>query len=414
MLLRNLLLVVTLGVGALPLAQAAAHVAAPANVSEVRQVMRLAAIDKIVLLEMRRGVETRNRSKPDSVLDIDIYLTFATSDAIIEHMAPIYANYLSRDYAQKLIVALQTPTGKLATRLKLIQFESGQEAVQAAFNQLPASERSAVNAFNNSVTYTSLINTQLNAKDESGAMFSQWTSEVLETRVKQVNHEIADILEKELRMDASARSDFANSAMPAPHLSRTGMRAFDQEAQAALHYMRRSALLARQFDRENRQLNLKSVLEPANLISREGLEAGNLTILSAENMYGARIKAYDTLALDYERNIQNILMPAEQRQRLSAQNASQKAKIFDIQVRQSERLGTFFQLEKQLLTFCENRLGKITIGADKMLQFGTDEDATSFNTLLAQIRKEDEELQGILKEDNDRRKQAVDSVRASR
>lgn len=392
----------------LPAYAADARVANPASVEDVKQVFRLSGLDKVVLTYMRRNIEVENRAKPESALETDVYLSFATPDAIAEHLAPIYANYLSSDYAQKLIPALQTRIGKLSVRLTLIEAESGLDAAKLVFAKMPLEDRREINAFQASVTFKSLLNAEQNASKESRAMFREWSGEVVKSRARQVRKEIANLLESEMQKESE--SSFDTAAVSSNRLPRIGVRAFDQEASATFETLRRQARMRRQFARENSQLNLADVLKAENLVSREGLETGNLSILAAENVFSAHAKAYETLWAEYDKTILNIPMAPERRQELMANNDRESAVVFDIQVREAERMRTLLELEKQILAFCESHLGKIEYKDGKLI-FQSDEDLTTYNTLIAQVRKEYEEIQNIGKEDLDRRKSDVTRLR---
>jgi hypothetical protein len=385
------------------------HVPVPAEVEDVKQIMRLAGTDKIFLLQTRRNFETGNLQHPETAVDIDIYLSFFTIDSIDEHFAPIYANYMSRDYARKLVLALQTPAAKLSLRLDQIQAESGFSAAKAAFEKMSSVDQRTLNVFRRSDAWLSFINAQNNATSDIKNAFDEWSKEIMHVRGKNTRKQLADMLEVEIQNEAN---DADQTAIPSldDRITRTGMRSFDQEARLTAEMIRKIARLSRRIDRDNKELDLKSVLKPENLVTREGLESGNLIVLTAENMFEEHAKANDALSADYDRALDNIVMTPENRQKAIERNNKQMADILDIQLRTAERMRTFLELEKQILAFCETQLGKVKVQDDKLL-FDIAGSAQTYNTLLAKIRIENEEMMKLEKEDIERRKQVAESMR---
>ena len=73
-------------------------VATPAPVETVRQVIKAAALDRMLLMAVRQELEQNNRKAPDRTVDPDIYMASMTSDAVADRLAAAYAPYLSAEY----------------------------------------------------------------------------------------------------------------------------------------------------------------------------------------------------------------------------------------------------------------------------------------------------------------------------
>ncbi|MES2298834.1 MAG: hypothetical protein V4582_17450 [Pseudomonadota bacterium] len=412
MYVRNLMLTLALALASVAPAVAAAPMPNAASVEEVGQVMRLAAMDKLAIASIRRGIESGNRGGPESAIDADIYMTFVSSDSIVAHMAPLIATYLSHDYAAKLIAGLRAPAAKTAVRLRLLHSEAGIEAARAAFRKLPPAEQRAVNAFTDSLVYKSLLNAENKAQPEIQTMFRDWSGEEMEGRAKRVRKQMADLIEQELRLEGAAADGEAAADLNLPNqLPRTGMRSFDEETLVSLESMRRNVRMNRQFALESKALKHEDVLKPENLVTRQGLEAGNLTLLAAQNLFETHAKAYESLGAEFDRRVDAIPMSDEHRKKSRAQYAQQTAALFDLELRTAEHVRTIIEVEKQILALCESLLGKIEIENGKMV-VRSNADVLRYNTLLAQIRREEDEIKQIEAEDVERRKQIAARLRA--
>jgi hypothetical protein len=411
MFLRNLVLIAALG-AAVPAALCApAQPATQASLDDIAQVLRLSGTDKTTAISIRRGIEMGNRKLPESAVDTDIYLSFVTNEGIVARLAPLYAKHLTGEYVSKLIAAYQTPVGKQVARLQLVESESGGPAVQAMFRKLSPTDQRAVNAFMGAATFKSLINAGNKSSDDARAMFSQWSTEVMSERTRQVRTSMANIIELEIKAEQEElRSEAADAALAA-RVPRTGMRSFDQESMASFNLMRKFVRLDRKFSADLKQANMDDVLKPENLVTRQGIETGNFSLLMIESLFDAQNKANEELVQEYDRTVAKIAMTADQRSDFVARDTSQKAELFDFQLRMSERVRALIAINKNMLAFCESRLGKTKI-EDGALMFPSDADVTAYNTLVAQQNKEQAQIKQLVAEDIERRKQAADQLRA--
>jgi len=410
MMMRKMILTACLSGAALMAHAGATHVTVPADVDDVKQIFRLLNFEKTTLSALRRNFDAGNQANPATAVDLDTYLSFVTFDAIDDHFAPVFAKYMSRDYARQLIPALQSQAGKLSMRLDGIESESGLSAARAAFAKFSPADQRAVLALRKSNPYLSFVNAQSNAIPEDREVFKAWSAEVMHVRARQVRKELAEMIEAELKIEKDEVED-TTAPPPSGRLNPTGMRSFDRQTIVEYESIRKFARLSRRIARDNAQLDLGSIMKPANLITREGLEAGNLTILTAEAVFDEHAKASDALSAEYDRAIANIPMTAEIRQQLSAQDNKNMTQIIDIQLRESEHLRTLLELAKQVLALCETQLGKSKL-SDGKLVFSNDEGVQGYNTLLAKMRNENEEIKKIEEESFERRRQSAERLKA--
>ncbi|MDR3481899.1 MAG: hypothetical protein P4L91_14430 [Burkholderiaceae bacterium] len=408
MQLRKLLIAIGLaGFASAALADAPA-VANPAAIDEVKQILHLAEVDKLAVFNFHRHIEQGNLQHPELAVDTDLYLSFLTEEAIDDHLAPIFAKYLSQNYADKLLAALQTPIGRTSTRIELMQFESGEAAARAAWAKLSPGDQRAFNEFRRSAPYLSFVNAQNLGGSEIRTEFDTWTTEVMAARGALARKQLASLFEEEIKSE-SQDADGSGPAL-ADRITRTGMRSFDQEMRLSVQMIRNTARLSQRIVREDQQLNLQSVLKPENLVTREGIEAGNLTVLTAQNLFAEHRKANEAITAEYERGIDNIPMTAENRQKLKDGNSRQLAELLDIQLRDAERTQNVLELEKQILALCESQLGKTTL-QDGIIMFPAGGTAQAYNTLIAKVRAEADEADKIEKEDTERRLRIVESIK---
>ena len=409
--LHKLLLGACLAGAILSANQALAQVNDPADADDMKQIFRLLNMEQTILSGMHHGFELGNQAHPEHAVDVDTYLSFVTYDTIDEHFAPIYARYMSKNYAKQLIPSLKTPGARLSLRLSEVEHDSGFPAARAMFSKLSHSDQNAVNALRNSNPYKSFANAQSNSNSETRAMFDEWSEHVMDERAKQVRKQLAEVWEAELQIEKDDKEE-PDTPPPTARINRTGMRAFDQEVLVTYDTLYKVARLSRRMTSDTRQLNLDKVLSPANLVTKEGLEASNLTVLTAENLFDSHRKAMDAISADYDRAMAAIPMTPEMRAKINNQDNKDMTDMLDIQLREAEHLGNWLEIAKQILNFCEGQLGKISV-KDGVLQLNGKDQVQAYNTLIAKLHSESDEIKKVDDEDFARRQRSAERMKNS-
>ncbi|MBC3918938.1 hypothetical protein H8L32_15715 [Undibacterium sp. CY18W] len=391
-----------------PVAQAAViPVTNPARVEDVQQIVRIFGIDQGIQNVIRRDLENNNRTKPETYLDQDIFMRPFTVDAINLHTSTVLAKYLSSDYAQKLLKELPKPIGKISTRLWQIEMNQNLDAAKAEFNKMPPADRKALNEFRATPTFLSMLNALRNSKDERNEELGNWSKNEMQARVRQARKSIAELMEIGLKLE---KEELGDNVKLSDRITLTGQRVFDQEARLTFEYLRANIRQNLQFSEELKALDLGNVLQPANVTTRQGLENGNLTLLSAENMFDNNSKRYDSLRATYTEAMERIVMTPQQRQEIVAENKKNMEDILERRLRRNEHLRAFIELKKQVLALCESRFGKIKFEGGSLI-FENDQDLNQYNGLVKQINAERQALLDVEKEGLDDRARSLEAYK---
>jgi hypothetical protein len=343
-------------------------------------------------------------------MDADILFAGITADGAADRLAAIYAPHISSEYAAKLLADLMTPTGRLAGRLEYLSVESGPQAVKAEFAKLSPKDMRALNEFHASLPYRALLNAQNKSSAEGRKMFASWGEEIMKARINVVRDEMVAFAEAQLKSEKSEVPVDVLASTPA-HLTRTGLRPLDQSFEVIYGTMRRYASLYGNFVREVRKVDLKSVLSPERLVTREGIESGTLAVMTAEKLINDFYAQAETLSTDADQSLSRISMPPEYRQQLNASFTRQLGATMELRMRAAEHERTIMEIAKRILAFCEERQGKITLRNGAPL-FQDAADVETYNGLLQQLRKEAAQEQGIVRESDSIRRESVDKMKS--
>ncbi|MBI1773322.1 MAG: hypothetical protein HYR68_13435 [Burkholderiales bacterium] len=379
----------------------------PARIEDVQKIVSTFGIDQGMQNAIRRDVENNNRTKPELFFDQEIYMRPFTVDAINLHTSTVLAKYISHDYAQKLLKELPKPVGKISTRLWLIEMNQNLDAARSEFNKLSAADRKAVNEFRSSPTFLSMLNALNNSKEERKEELAVWSGNEMQGRVRQARKSIAELMEIGIKL---GKDEVGENLKLSERIPLTGQRFFDQEARLTFEYLRANIKQNLRFSEELKALDLANVLKPANLTSHQGIENGNLVILTAENMFDDNSKRYDSLRTSYTDALEKIVMSPQQRQEIIAINKKNMEDILDLRIRRNEHLRAFLELKKQVLALCESSYGKIKVDGDTLL-FDNDQDVNKYNSLVKQINVERQALLDLEKQDLEERARTLDTFK---
>ncbi|MFZ6778210.1 hypothetical protein ACO0LD_15365 [Undibacterium sp. Ji83W] len=379
----------------------------PARIEDVQKIVSTFGIDQGMQNAIRRDVENNNRTKPELFFDQEIYMRPFTVDAINLHTSTVLAKYISHDYAQKLLKELPKPVGKISTRLWLIEMNQNLDAARSEFNKLSPADRKAVNEFRSSPTFLSMLNALNNSKEERKEELAAWSGNEMQGRVRQARKSIAELMEISIKL---GKDEVGENLKLSERIPLTGQRFFDQEARLTFEYLRANIKQNVRFSEELKALDLANVLKPANLTSHQGIENGNLVILTAENMFDDNSKRYDSLRASYTDALEKIVMSPQQRQEIIAVNKKNMEEILDLRIRRNEHLRAFLELKKQVLALCESSYGKIKVDGDTLL-FDNDQDVNKYNSLAKQINIERQALLDLEKQDLEERTRTLDTFK---
>lgn len=407
MSLYRLLMVLLLSGMTLMASAAGIPISNPARVEDVQEILRIFSFDQRIQDALHRELENSNNAKPETYLDLEIYLRPFTAEAINLRMSAVVSKYISSDYAQKLLKDLSKPVGKISTRLDREEMNRGAEAARREFRKLSPADQKAVNEFRSSANYLSFINALNNSTQERKEMVGNWSREEMQARAHLARKVIAEMMAQYLKAE---QEDTIESLNPSERIPLTGLRYFDQEARLTYEYLRANIKQSAQFSKEIKELDLAKVLQAGNLTTRQGLESSNLTVLSAENVFSNNTKRFDSLRAAYTEAIQRIHMPPQQREEIIAGNKSSLERLLDLRIRHDEHLRTFLELVKQALSLCENRFGKIKYENDT-LQFDTDADLNQYNDLIKRINVSTQAMNDLEKEDLEYRTRALEAFK---
>jgi len=375
----------------------------PAALEDVQQIVSTLGIDQGVQNALRRDLENNNRTKPEMYFDQEIYMRPFTVDAINVHISTVLAKYISHDYAQKLLKELPKPVGKISTRLWRTEMNQGIEVTRSEFNKLSPADRKAVNEFRSSPTFLSLLNALSNSREERQDEIGNWGASEMRARVQLARKAIAELMEISIKLE---KEEIDENVKLSERIPLSGQRSFDQEARLTFEYLRANIKQNLRFSEELKTLDLGNALKPANLVSRQGIENSNLSILAAETIFDNNSKQYDSLRASYTDALEKIIMTPQQRQEVIAINKKNMEDILELRIRRNEHLRAFLELKKQVLALCESKFGKVKVEGDSLL-FDSEQDANQYNSLVRQINAERQALLDIEKQDLDDRSRSL-------
>ncbi|MBR7784371.1 hypothetical protein, partial [Undibacterium luofuense] len=140
------------------------------------------------------------------------------------------------------------------------------------------------------------------------------------------------------------------------------------------------------FSQEFQRTDFNKILDPQNLVSRTALEQAQLNLLTAESIIDQRAPLIEKLQKNYFEDLNNIPMPANEKQLMRAQNEREAMISIENSMKLMELTGKSIELRKQLLNLCQENLGKIKFENQKLI-FADEVALSRYNQLVAQLNQ---------------------------
>ncbi len=389
----------------------AANVSNPADVQDVKSLMQIFQIDKSIQNVIRADIEQNNRLHPELYVDIETTMNPLTLNAISDRLAPHLANVIPKEYAKKLLKDLETPAGKNVLYLDRMFTEQGKNAAAAAFNKLSAAEKKATNDFRNGNGYRLLLNAILHPQPEIQTDLRAWAASLSQARIQKARQSMAAVLEKSIQADQEGDT-YSSQLLPAT-IPKTGIRSIDTEMALTLEFYKKMNQIESKFSQEFNRTEFSKILDPQNLVSRTALEQAQLNLLTAESIIDQRAPLIEKLLKNYFEDLNNIPMPANEKQLMRAQNEREAMISMENSMKLMELTGKSIELRKQLLNLCQENLGKIKF-EDQKLIFSDEAALSNYNQLVAQLNQNLDESQRFDRDRLDRKRSMARSLRLNK
>lgn len=385
--------------------------AAPATDSErvqaAERMLTELGFGEIFVAGTRKGVANYSREHPERSADLTWVANQITAAEAVERIAPIYAEYMTKFQADEVRIFFATPPGSKFWNGLKAEFLTGRKAFSLGLNW---QEEQTINAFVKSNPSWAAFNRAQSLGADAIRLAGQvWVRQVVGRNVAALSTQLADALEdgKTATDPSGSKSLSPNSSTPAADSG------FGAELIAVIKdaQTRRTAVSDR-FGRRRAELDLPSVLSPANLLSKDGIEDGRHRIALYETALSANQRESDQLDDELMQRLRELPVPKDTRD-LILQGVEQGATAsYERSLRWQENQRRSLNITRQILDFAEQRLGQVRLEGNKLIFRDIDELHT-YESLVQQLWIEAQAETELLREQRAAQESAVHSLRSA-
>jgi hypothetical protein len=166
-----------------------------------------------------------------------------------------------------------------------------------------------------------------------------------------------------------------------------------------------------QYQDRIKKLELVTVLTPANLTSRDGITQGRAKLDLFELELNQRLREYNATSDELLNTLKRIAEYSPLGAGFLAGAEKTMANRFERALRAEENQRTVIALSRQMLTFVEQRFGRIKNEGNQLI-FDEDQDLATYRDLLQRIRREGEIETQIELEEQQAHQAALSQLRA--
>ncbi|RZI44506.1 DUF2059 domain-containing protein [Herbaspirillum sp. HC18] len=389
------------------LAAQAQTLPAPAHLAAVKRMLTALSAADLILEGARKGVSEIRGTSPERAEALSKWLDNVSSEAVTNRIAPIYARYLSREDAEALAGFYDSATGR-----KVVAFYKREAVSERKMTikdaNLTLAEQGALTTFSHSRAMQNFTAARPKLDEEVKRELTGWWREAgIANPVSRYAQQLADAIERQSGNEVSGVT--ANN-------DRSGAQAgpeavyLDQFMRLAEDGGRRMMALRKQFDADVAKLELATVLLPANLVSKDGIEAGRQRLSQFEDRLEAQLSAVTREQDSLHASLKAIDGPPLLREKVMEGFEKGLSSTYNWYIRFGENQRMLLDVFRRILSLADSRLGKISVDGQNLI-FNDSADLAIYRSLRAQLATEAQHEQQLVKEWDERRQQTVRQLR---
>jgi hypothetical protein len=303
-----------------------------------------------------------------------------SQEDIYRHLVPVYAKHLSADTADSVAAYYRTSIGR--RQLIAAWTRSGIMKGDAAPLFSPAEIR-VIKQFEATPAALQFIAAQKAITADNGAMAAAWSREYSAQIQSEMQQSLAELVQ-------AARERQPGDTSPLPELMKSGLPTFDKIMAIAVDATVTISQANQSLRQDLRDAGAHGVLQPANLVTAEGIQRSRTSLLKADERIALYLHQMEDMQQEFRRRFVAV-MPAK-----ASVNEFERSigRQYDRLVRLGENQRKLLDTYERVIAFAESRLGSSELSGN-VIQFRNDDDVQKYNGLIAQVEtliKEEAEL----------------------
>lgn len=367
----------------------------------IKQMLSALKIGELYVDIAKKKLLEATQERPETAKDLEWLSAQITAPEAAERLAPAYAKYLTRAQADELRIFFTVPPGSKYWPGFLEQVATGKPSFPAALNW---QERQSLDAFMSRSSGWRILNQLHNTSfPELGPALRRWIEEIVERRNAVLARQLADTLERGQGPGSSGKD-----TPPA-----AGGQGLVPEFFAIVRDLgeRNAAIVGRLVRRAN-EFELNTVLAPANLLSRDGIENGRRKLELYEAELSKSQREQNQLYDEFSQRLRTLPGPASSRDPFVQKTEQGIAIAYERSLRAEENQRRLLSIMRQILSFAEERLGRINL-QDNRLIFADINDLRLYESLRQQLEAEAKVEMEIAQEQRAARERSIKALRES-
>lgn len=372
----------------------AQYVSASEHLMAVKTALRTFSFGELVIHGMKQGMEEKRTRDPEHAANEEKFPDGISPEAIINRVAPIYMQYLTYEEAVEVTRFFHTPTGhKLLTAYK----SKAQMGRKAPIEEMGMTilERRHLNSFLDGNVWRRFDEAHNKAAEEmKAALIRLWNETGYRSTVSPFTKRLANLIEN--RADESSNSAETENSMTASTSDPNAVY-LDQVVRLAQTSRRRTETLREEYKTGIKKLELGAVLLPANLVSKDRIDAGRDKIMQLETLLDTQIGGIVRETEEFYGKAKALEGPESLRRTIGEglDRGFRRSLGWHVSFGENQRM--LFDVCRRLIAFSESRLGKISL-EDGRLLFDEAADLDMYRALRAQLDAQVEREDQLVKE----------------
>lgn len=390
-------------------AEAAADLA-PAHRAAVARMLMAVQAERLANLGLRTGLDKLQASHAEGESYQREFIASLKPGQIIERFVPIYSKYFTREEAESVANFFETATGSKVINGIYNEVKAGKKVtLESAY--LSVLEKNALTMFLQTTPGKKFFQPNPALADDTAGMFKAWRKAWVEESSKnKMKQAFAPVIKE---FDAQMADEAAGLIKPpaAPGAATTGKpTVFDQIAAVVANNSRRSQENRLRFQTDLEQLGIDALLNPQNFITQAGIDEGKRKVQQIGEALDQFLKSAEDIFQEVRQQTSAIVLPATEKEAFMKGAEKSWARVYDENIRYGENQRNLVEIYRRMYEFAQTRLGRIEV-SDNRLMFTETADLEIFRSLSAQLEAESEREKALVKESQERRKQALQKFR---
>jgi len=375
-------------------APAAAQVSQPMTASHTAAVRKL--MELLHLIPVIRYSLTQAAPPDPAFRDVLHYMgTYVSEDEFYTRLAPTYGKFLSEEDAKQLILEY----GDSAVQRYLTLYADRERGVQP--KTLPTfsdSEKAIINRAATSPAALKLGAAKVAIREANMQILEAWGIEYTDHFSVVFRESMRELL---LAVSAVEPGEPVPPFVP----KLTGVDFFDKLIGILTDLLLSTRDITRAYLADIKSYDLEHVLQPARLVSMEGIASSRASVTKAADRVEIYLQKVDKILQHKSQPLLDLVSSKGQLKALEHKMAAR----YDYMLRIGENQRKLLDLYMRILGFAESRVGTVQL-QDGSLVFQSEADLKLYQTLIAQLKKMADEESALALEAKESEQRALKNI----